>query len=102
MNEQFAVVATIRPGKHDQLARLLAQGPPFEVAAHGFTSHHAFSGERTVVFVFEGTSALERVQELRRRLPMTELARMGLLVHDPELLTDRLSWEAATDGVGHA
>src|SRR6478736_1285414 len=102
MNEQIAVVATIRPGKREQLTKLLAQGPPFDLAASGFTDHHAFVGEKTVVLVFEGPSALQHVQSLRRRLPMTELARMGLLVRDPELLTDRLTWEAATSGAAHA
>ena len=91
MNEQVVVVASIQPGKRDELEKLLAAGPPFNLAASGFTRHSAFLGERTVVFVFEGAAAREHLQDLSKRLPMAELARMGWLVHHPELLTERLS-----------
>jgi hypothetical protein len=78
-------------------AREAAASPPFDLAKSGFTNHYAFVGERTVVFVFEGAEAREHLQDLTKRLPMKELARMGMPVHDPELLTERLSW---ADGVG--
>jgi hypothetical protein len=95
MNEQVVVVASIRPGKRDGLEKLLAAGPPFDLATSGFTNHHAFLGDRTVVFVFEGAAAREHVQDLSKRLPMAELARMGMLAHDPELLTEQLSWTSS-------
>jgi hypothetical protein len=95
MSTQIAITAQIRPGKREQLARKLAEGPPFDLASHGFTRHQAFLGDQTVVFVFEGIGALERVNDLSRALPMTELARMGLLVQTPQVLTDSFEWQAA-------
>ena len=95
MDDQVVVVGTIRPGKRAELEKLLAAGPPFDLAASGFTNHYAFVGERTVVFIFEGVDAREHLQDLTNRLPMKELARMGMLVHHPELLTERVSWTSA-------
>lgn len=98
MNDQVAVVGSIRAGKRAELEKLIAAGPPFDLAESGFTNHYAFIGERTVVFVFEGAEAREHLQDLSKRLPMRELARMGMLVHQPELLTERVSWTPAIDG----
>lgn len=95
MDEQVVVVGTIRPGKHAELRELLAAGPPFDPATSGFTNHYAFIGERTVVLVFEGAEAREHVRHLAKLLPMRELARIGRLVHHPELLTERVSWTGA-------
>ena len=100
MDDQVVVVGTIRPGKREELKKLLAAGPPFDLATSGFTSHSAFVGERTVVFVFEGVEAHQHLRDLTKRLPMKELARMGMLVHHPELLTERVSWMPTTNEVG--
>jgi hypothetical protein len=95
MDDQVVVVGTIRPGKRDELEKLLAAGPPFDLATSGFTNHYAFVGDRTVVFVFEGGDAHQHLRDLTKRLPMKELARMGMLVHHPELITERVSWMPA-------
>jgi len=103
MDDQVVVVGTIRPGKREELERLLGAGPPFDLAASGFTNHYAFVGERTVVFVFEGVEANQHLRDLTKRLPMKELARLGMLVHHPELLTERVAWTPATNtATGHA
>jgi hypothetical protein len=94
MSNQVVIAAEIRPGKRDQLAHKLAQGPPFNLADHDFTRHQAFLGDRTVVFVFEGDGALQHVRDLAQALPMTELARMGMLIHPPQMLTDSFDWLA--------
>jgi hypothetical protein len=98
MDDQVVVVGTIRPGKREELEKLLAAGPPFDLAKSGFTNHYAFVGERTVVFVFEGVEAHQHLRDLTKRLPMKDLARLGMLVHHPELLTERVAWTPA----GHA
>ena len=49
-----------------------------------------------MALVFEGQGALEHVQDLRRMLPMAELARMGMLIRDPQLLSDQFSSLEAT------
>jgi hypothetical protein len=97
MDDQVVVVGTIRAGKREELQKLLAAGPPFDLAASGFTNHYAFVGEHTVVFVFEGVEAHQHLRDLTRRLPMKELARLGMLVHHPELLRERVSWASARD-----
>lgn len=103
MNERVLVVGTIRPGKRGELEKLLATGPPFDLAASGFANHSAFLGERTVVLMFEGEGARAHVQDLSRRLPMAQLARIGMLVHNPELLTEGLSWTPSeSHGAAHA
>jgi hypothetical protein len=98
MNDQVVVVGSIRAGKREDLEKLLAAGPPFDLAESGFTNHYAFIGERTVVFVFEGAAAHAHLQDLSKRIPMRELARMGMLVHRPELLTERVSWTPTIEG----
>jgi hypothetical protein len=95
MSTRVAIAARIRPGKREQLARRLAEGPPFDLADRGFTRHQAFLGDQTVVFVFEGIGALERVNDLSRGLPITELARMGLLIQTPQVLPDSFEWQAS-------
>ena len=100
MNDQVVVVGSIRAGKRAELEKLLAAGPPFDLAQSGFSKHYAFIGERTVVFVFEGAEARAHLQDLSKRIPMRELARMGMLVRNPELLTECVSWTPAIDGAG--
>jgi hypothetical protein len=100
MDDQVVVVGTIRPGKRAELEHMLAAGPPFDLATSGFTNHYAFVGDRTVVFVFEGAEAHQHLRDLTTRLPMKELARLGLLIHHPELLTERVSWTPATNAAG--
>jgi hypothetical protein len=47
--------------------------------------------------------ANQHLRDLTKRLPMKELARLGMLVHHPELLTERVSWTPATNtATGHA
>ena len=45
----------------------------------------------------------ESLRDLTKRLPMKELARLGMLVHHPELLTERVAWTPGTNtATGHA
>lgn len=95
MTHRVAVIADIRPGKRDQLAQLLAGGPPFDLASHGFTDHEAFLGDRDVVFVFEGERTVESVRSLAGSLPISTLGQMGRLVSSPRLLPEGFAWSPA-------
>jgi hypothetical protein len=95
MNNQVAIVAQIRPGKRAQLVELLAAGPPFDLAAHGFTRHQALLGERTVVFVFEGDRAIANVRDLASSLPLSTMTRMGSLVGSAQVLSETFDWSTA-------
>jgi hypothetical protein len=92
MKHHVAVVGQIRPGKRDQLARVLEQGPPFDLASSGFTRHEAFLGDTTVVLIFEGEHAMADVHKLAASLPLTKVMRLGTLVGSPQVLSESWEW----------
>ena len=100
MNHQVAVVAQIRPGKREELAKVLCQGPPFELAEHGFTRHQALLGERTLVFVFEGERAIANVRNLASSLPVSTMTWMGRLVQSQQVLSESFEWMPVDAAVG--
>ena len=95
MSHQIAVIADIRPGKRERLKAELEQGPPFDLAEHGFTRHHAFLGETDVVLVFEGDRPLGDARKLAASLGLTHLTRMATLAANPRVLSESFTWEAA-------
>jgi hypothetical protein len=102
MKHHVAVVAQIRPGKREQLARVLEQGPPFDLESQGFTRHEAFLGDAIVVLVFEGEHALTSVHRLAAALPLVQVMRIGSLVTRPQVLSDSWTWTADTAAAAHA
>jgi len=52
--EQLAIVARLKPGKEQEAAKLIAQGPPFEIGGSGLERHTVYLSAGEVVFVFEG------------------------------------------------
>lgn len=98
MSSRVAVVADIRTGKRDALLRLLADGPPFDLAASGFDRHAVLVGARDVVFVFEGAHPHEDIHRLvASRLALVHLSRLGTLVANPRLLDTGLEWAPAAE-----
>jgi len=95
MSRTVVVTAQIRPGKREQLAALLAAGPPFDLAERGFTRHQAFLGERELVLVFEGDYAAVDVRSLAASLPLGEVTRLARLVSDPTVITESREWAVA-------
>jgi hypothetical protein len=95
MHHTVVVTAQIRPGKRDELARILAEGPPFDLAAKGFERHQAFLGDQQLVLVFEGESAVTSVRALAASLPIAEVTRLGRLVSNPQVLTEGHEWTGA-------
>ncbi|HEY0387881.1 MAG TPA: hypothetical protein VGC71_05545 [Gaiellales bacterium] len=95
MNHTVVVTAQIRPGKRDELTRILAEGPPFDLAAKGFERHQAFLGDQQLVLLFEGERPVTSVRALAASLPITEVTRLGRLVSSPQVLTEGYSWTAA-------
>jgi hypothetical protein len=99
MSHTVVVTAQIRPGKREQLAAILAKGPPFDLAAKGFSRHQAFLGERELVLIFEGDRAITNVRNLAASLPISDVTRLGKLVSHPQVLSDGHEWIAAPTGV---
>ena len=95
MNHTVVVTAQIRPGKREELVRMLAEGPPFDLAAKGFDRHLAFLGDQQLVLVFEGERAVTSVRSLAASLPLSEVTRLGRLVSHPQLLTEARVWTAS-------
>jgi hypothetical protein len=83
MNHTVVVTAQIRPGKREELARMLEQGPPFDL------------GDQQLVLVFEGERAVTSVRSLAASLPLSEVTRLGRLVSNPQVLTEGRIWTAA-------
>jgi hypothetical protein len=52
--EQLAIVARLKPGTEAEAARLIEQGPPFEIGESGLERHTVYLSASEVVFVFEG------------------------------------------------
>jgi hypothetical protein len=77
--EQLTLVVPIKRACGQQVRRLIAQGPPFDPAAHGLRRHDVFLGEQTVVFVFEGPQVRST---LRRTLSDPGLWRAGIAWRD--------------------
>jgi hypothetical protein len=94
MTHTVVVTAQIRPGKREELARMLQQGPPFDLAANGFDRHLAFLGDQQLVLVFEGERAVTSVRSLAASLPLSEVTRLGRLVSNPQVLTEGRIWTA--------
>jgi hypothetical protein len=61
---QIAIIATLKPGAADDARRLLAEGPPFDLARRGFERHSVFLSPNELVFVFEGTEAEWKLDDL--------------------------------------
>ena len=91
---QIAVIAQIRPGKHDELKQLIRQGPPFDLAEHGFTRHEAFLGDTDIVLIFEGPQPVTDTQRLISTLGARHLAKLGTLVSAPRMLAEAIEWHA--------
>ena len=51
--ERLVIVARLQPGKHEEAATLLRNGPPFEPDELGLHRHGAYLTATEVVFVFE-------------------------------------------------
>jgi hypothetical protein len=96
-DHEVAVLAEIRPGKRDQLLRVLAQGPPFDPAESGFDEHAVLVGDRDVVFLFRGPHAEASVHKLAASgVAMVHLAKLGSPVGSPRIVRGAFHWSGAT------
>jgi nucleotide-binding universal stress UspA family protein len=95
--QRLLVVVTLRPGAAGAAADLIAEGPPFDLAAHGLGRHGVYLSEREVVFTFEGRS-IERLLSAIVNDPVHggAFARWApLTVGSPRLVLERFHWSAA-------
>ena len=93
MTDKISVIAQIRPGKREQLERLLEQGPPFDLEAEGFERHEVFVGDSDVVFIFAGPGTVTHLERMAAsRALFAHVLRMTGLVSAPRLLNQTFEW----------
>lgn len=84
--EQVAVVVPLKAGRLRRARELVAQGPPFDPAALGFTRHEVFLAADEAIFVFTGPRARATLQRATR---------------DPTLWRVGLAWQDCVGGAPH-
>ncbi|HEY3764938.1 MAG TPA: hypothetical protein VGL44_07240 [Gaiellales bacterium] len=93
MPDKISVIAKIRPGKRDDLERLLEKGPPFDLDAEGFERHEVFLGDTDVVFIFTGPGAVAHLERMAAsRALFTHVLKMTGLVSAPRVLNQMFEW----------
>jgi hypothetical protein len=99
MIDRISVIAQIRPGKREELERLLEKGPPFDLEAEGFDRHEVFLGDSDVVFVFSGPGAVSRLERMAAsRALFAHVLKMTGLVSAPRVLNQTYEWHRAPTG----
>jgi hypothetical protein len=93
MTDKISVIAQIRPGKRDELERLLEKGPPFDLADEGFERHEVFLGDSDVVFLFSGPGAFTQLERMAAsRALFAHVLKMTGLVSAPRVLNQTFEW----------
>ncbi|MBD0290396.1 MAG: hypothetical protein ICV74_03995 [Thermoleophilia bacterium] len=82
MNE-LVVVVPLKPARHDDARRLLAEGPPFELGESDLVEHEVHLTKEEVVFVFRSTG------------PTPPLALAG---EDPAVWKTAAAWQPLMSG----
>ena len=93
MTDKISVIAQIRPGKREELERLLEKGPPFDLGAEGFERHEVFLGDSDVVFLFTGPGALTQLERMAAsRALFAHVLKMTGLLSAPRVLNQTFEW----------
>ena len=99
MTAQLAIVATLKSGAEVSARELIEAGPPFDLAAAGFTRHTVFLSAGEVVFVFEAPEVQWRLDELVDEpfglLPRAFEAWRPLVEGPPRIARTAFAWEPA-------
>jgi len=81
--ERLVIVARLQDGTYDEAEDLLAAGPPFDPAEHGFRRHTVYLTATEVVFFFEADEVEWIVSDL---------------LDDPVLAAALAPWRSIVDG----
>ena len=93
MTDKISVIAQIRPGKRDELERLLEKGPPFDLEHEGFERHEVFLGDSDVVFLFSGPGAFTQLERMAAsRALFAHVLKMTGLLSAPRVLNQTFEW----------
>ena len=90
-----AVIATLRPGAAEEAAKLIEQGPPFDLGQSGVKRHTVFLAADTAVFVFEGGEPRTFLASLSEAGEESVFGALeSLLDATPKLAREVYSWTA--------
>ena len=64
---RFVVSARLRTGSTEQVRRLLAEGPPFDLEGTSLERHEVFLAKDELIFLFEGPHAERHARDLLQR-----------------------------------
>jgi hypothetical protein len=93
--QRVGIALDLTPGSRAEAERLIAEGPPFDLAEAGFTRHWILLGNDRAIFVFEG----EDVERLVRDIvdDPVRAASLGawapILADAPRLVREAYAWE---------
>lgn len=85
--ESLIVVARLKPGAEEEARELVAQGPPFDLAATDLARHSVYVSGDEVIFLFEGPGAEAVVESF---------------VNDPVTSASFAVWGRLVEGTPHA
>jgi hypothetical protein len=97
--ERVAIVARLKEGAGPRAAKLIAAGPPFDLAETGIAHHSVYLSAGEVVFVFEGHQVEWMVDDLindpfRPKLQSAFDAWRSIVDGPPRIARERFGWEA--------
>jgi hypothetical protein len=100
---RFVLTAELRRGSAPEVARILREGPPFDISKTSLERHEVFLSDEEIVFLFEGPHAdREASRLLSSRRVLSRGGRIGAhLLAPPRTPAERFSWERPVplDGV---
>jgi hypothetical protein len=93
--QRVGIALDLMPGSRAEAERLIAEGPPFDLAEAGFTRHSILLGNDRVVFLVEGEDAERLVRDVVddpvRSASLSAWA--PILADTPRLMREVYAWE---------
>lgn len=65
--QRFVVSAGLKAGSSEQVRRLLAEGPPFDLEGTSLERHEVYLADDEVIFLFEGPHAERDARKIFQR-----------------------------------
>lgn len=100
---RFVITAALRRGSAPEVARILREGPPFDIDETSLERHEVFLSDEEIVFLFEGPHAEREARRLlSSKRVLSQAGRIGLHIKGrPRMPEERFSWERPSplDGV---
>lgn len=92
---RFVLTADLRRGSAPQVARILREGPPFDIDRTSLERHEVFLSEDEIVFLFEGPHAEREAGRLLSGAgALAQAGRIGgHLRGRPRTPEERFTWE---------